>query len=122
MRGGRPLPAADRAPVESRRRRRLPRPRASTLFAFTMVGYFGYHMVDGDRGLLAWQQLEVELRASRAERARVRSERERLEHRVVHLRRTSLNPDLLDERARASLSLIGPHDVIILLEDESDPD
>ncbi len=115
------MPAAEGAPAAPRspRRRRLPRPRVATLFAFGLVAYFGYHMIDGDRGLLAWQQLGLELSASRAELARISAEREHLERSVVHLRRTSLNRDLLDERARASLSLIGPNDVIILLDDEA---
>ena len=37
------------------------RPRAVTVLAFGLVGYFGYHMIDGDRGWLAWQRLQVEL-------------------------------------------------------------
>ena len=96
------------------------RPRAVTVLAFGLVGYFGYHMIDGDRGWLAWQRLQVELEAGRAELARLERERAELEHRVTLLRRTSLDPDLLDERARAMLSLVGPDDVIVLLNDQED--
>ena len=96
------------------------RPRLATLLVYGLVGYFGYHMIDGDRGWLAWQRLELELEASRTELARLESERAELEHRVSLLRRTSLDPDLLDERARAMLSLVGPDDVIVLLNDQED--
>ena len=96
------------------------RPSVLTLFAWSLVGYFGYHMVDGDRGLLAWRQIQAELAAGQAELERLVAERQELEHRVSLLRRESLDPDLLDERARLMLSLVGPDDVVVLLEDEQD--
>ena len=101
-------------------RLRARRPSGLTLLACTLVGYFGYHMVHGDRGLLAWQRIGAELEASRAELDRLTAEREELEHRVSLLRRSSLDPDLLDERARLMLSLVGSDDVVVLLEDGQD--
>jgi cell division protein FtsB len=97
-------------------RRRWRRPHGLTVFAWSLVVYFGYHMVDGSRGLPAWWQVRAELEASRTEYARLKLERAALERKVVHLRRSSLDPDLLDEQARGMLSLAGPDDVIILLD------
>ena len=94
------------------------RPHWLTVLAFGLLAYFSYHMVDGSRGLLAWRQVQAELAATRAELERVRSERLEVERRVANLRRTSLDPDLLDEMARKTLSLAGPGDAIILLDQE----
>jgi cell division protein FtsB len=80
--------------------------------------YIGYHMTYGDRGLLAWLRMDQEVRALRAETAAARSERERLEHRVALLRPDSLDPDLLEERAREVLDLGYRDDRVILLEPE----
>ena len=99
--------------------RRVRRPDWLTLLAFGLLVYFGYHMVDGSRGLLAWRQIQAELEATRSELQRVRAERQEVERRVTQLRRTSLDPDLLDEMARKTLSLAGDGDVVILLDQEA---
>ena len=87
-----------------------------SLLALALVSYFSYHLVDGNRGLLAWQQYGHELEATRGELARLRAERTALERRIERLRHDGLDPDLLDEEARRTLSLVDPLDVIILLE------
>ena len=88
------------------------------LFAYGLAIYFGYHAVVGSRGLLAWRQLKEEIAATERELAAVRAEREALEDKVHRLRPESLDPDLIDELARRHLSLAGPLDVIILLDEE----
>lgn len=87
-----------------------------SLLAFALVAYFSYHLVNGNRGLLAWQQYSQELEASRAELEQLRAERASLGRKVARLRHDGLDPDLLDEEARRTLSLAAPTDVIILLE------
>jgi cell division protein FtsB len=78
------------------------------------IGYFGYHLVQGDYGLIAWVKLAQEIETTKAERARVAAQRDELAHRVALLRPSSLDPDLLDERARATLGFAHKNDVIIL--------
>jgi cell division protein FtsB len=85
-----------------------------------LMVYFGYHAVNGSRGLIAWYQYQREIEAARAELARVQAERTALQHKVELLRDEALDPDLLDEAARRTLSLVDPGDVIILLEHERD--
>jgi cell division protein FtsB len=92
-----------------------------TLVAIGLLAYFAYHAVNGSRGLLAWQQHGQELEAAQAELERLRAERAALEHKVARLRAGALNPALLDELARRTLSLVDPLDVIILLEPEPPP-
>ena len=84
--------------------------------ALSLAAYFGYHAVDGSRGLFAWREIDADLEASRQELESLRAERRRLERRVMRLRHDSLDPDLIDELARKELSFVEPLDVIILLD------
>jgi cell division protein FtsB len=81
-----------------------------------LAAYFGYHAVDGSRGLFAWREVDAELQAMRQELESLRAERQTLEGRVRRLRHDSLDPDLIDELARKELSFVEPLDVIILLD------
>lgn len=79
------------------------------------LGYFGYHIVQGEHGVLAWLQLEKELRIALANAAVLAEERAQLEHRVSLLRPNSLDPDLLEERARVVLNYARDDEMLILL-------
>lgn len=79
----------------------------------SVAAYFGYHAVEGDRGLIAWWQVTQELKNANATYARVHDEREALERRVALLGPDKLDLDLLDERAHAMLDLAGPDEVVI---------
>ena len=81
-----------------------------------LAAYFGYHAVDGSRGLFAWREVNARLEASRQELDGLRAERRHLELRVMRLRHDSLDADLIDELARKELSFVEPLDVIILLD------
>jgi cell division protein FtsB len=76
--------------------------------------YFGYHLVEGDRGLIAWVRMTEQMRSSKQAASRLQAERGALEKRVSLLRSDHLDPDLLDEQARAALNLIGPDEIAIL--------
>ena len=100
----------------SRLVRRLRRQHWLALLGLSLAIYFGYHAVNGSRGLLAWQQVRVDLAVRQQELDALRVTREALESRVVRLRHDSLDPDLIDELARKELSFALPLDVIILLD------
>lgn len=74
------------------------------VLGFCVVGYFAYHAVQGDRGLIAWRQLTLRVEAARAALAEIGSERRLLEHRVRLLSPGSLDLDILEERARLMLN------------------
>ena len=78
------------------------------------VGYFAYHVVHGDRGLIAWWNIKQRVAAAESALAAVREQRERLEHRVQLMEPDSLDPDLLEERARLMLNYGYPNDIVIL--------
>ena len=82
----------------------LLRPRqilAPIIFA-TVFGYFGYHLVNGDRGLLAMVHLQREVLVAEQNLTEAETTRKIWERRVAALRNQSLDPDMLDERARAA--------------------
>jgi cell division protein FtsB len=87
---------------------------AAPVLGVCLMGYFSYHLVQGERGLLAWLRLSNEIREAKDVAATVRAERDALERRVAHLRPESLDRDLLDERARATLNVALPNEIVIL--------
>jgi len=91
----------------SREIRRHARLVAGPVAGIGLVVYFSYHLVEGDRGLVAWSRLsEQQLAQSEAERTT-------LEKRVSLLRPNHIDPDLLDEEARAVLNRVGPDERVI---------
>jgi cell division protein FtsB len=82
------------------------------LFA-AVFGYFGYHIVNGDRGLLAMIHLQNEVRTAQQNLVETRATLRIWENRVSLLRTGSLDPDMLDERARALLHVARPDEVVI---------
>lgn len=84
--------------------------------AFLLVtGYFGWNATQGDRGLVAKEQRQVLQRQVDNELAAAQKEKTQWETRVAGLRAKHLNPDTLDERARAMLNLSEPNEVIVKL-------
>ncbi len=93
----------------------LLRPRqilAPVIFA-TLFGYFGYHLVNGDRGLLAMAHLQREVMIADQNFAEAEATRKIWERRVSELRNQSLDPDMLDERARVLLNYAGKDEIIV---------
>jgi cell division protein FtsB len=78
-----------------------------------MFGYFGYHLVNGDRGLLAMAHLQRETMIADQNLAEAETTRKIWERRVAALRNQSLDPDMLDERARILLNFSRKEDIIV---------
>jgi len=76
---------------------------------------FAYHFVQGDGGIRALLDYQNRIEKTRTQLAQIRAERERLEHRVYLLRSDSLDPDLLEERARAVLNFAHPNEIAIII-------
>jgi len=86
------------------------------LLGFALIVYFAYHLVQGDRGLVAWKRLTQQLEEAKAYSEQVAVEKQELERRVALLRPDRLDPDMLDEQARGLLNLSRPDEVVILRE------
>lgn len=83
------------------------------VLAITVIGYFLYHTVQGERGLVAYAGLSEEVRIGEARLAQLRAERQQLEHDVSLLRSDSLDLDMLEERARAVLNYVDDDDILV---------
>lgn len=85
-----------------------------SVLAICAVGYFAYHAVHGDRGLNAWRRLDQRIETARAVYAETSARRRVLERRVMLLNPGSLDPDMLEERARLMLNYGFPDDIVII--------
>ncbi|MDG4719587.1 MULTISPECIES: FtsB family cell division protein [Thalassospira] len=83
------------------------------VIAFTVMAYFIFHSVEGDRGLLAYWSMQDRVTEIANVLEETSERRKDLEQHVISLRAGHLDPDLLDERARAMLNAAHPDDVII---------
>jgi cell division protein FtsB len=85
----------------------------SSILSFGLFLFFFYPLVHGERGYFAWKGVEERLAEAQAEDGQVKASRESLERRVKMLRPDSVDPDLLDERARAVLGFLKPTELVI---------
>jgi len=98
-------------PRELRRRARA---LVGPVLGIALTGYFAYHLAGGDRGLLAWVRLIRQIHAENDKLASLRAERAALDLKVKNLSPDHLDPDLLDERVRATLNLAAPNEIVIM--------
>jgi cell division protein FtsB len=78
-----------------------------------ITAYFCWSATQGDHGLVAYAQRQQLLREAEQEHDAALAERDTWEQRVGGLRANHLDPDTLDERARAMLNLADPNDIIV---------
>ena len=83
------------------------------VLAALFIGYFGLNAYTGDHGLKARQNLDHEIADLAQQLERTKAERERWEHRVALLKSDRIDPDMLDERARALLELVDPRELTL---------
>ena len=97
-----------------REMRRRAKVLVAPVLGLAVTGYFAYHLVEGDRGLLAWVQVAQELRLAKATLTEVAADRSALEHRVSQMRADHVDPDLLDAQARRTLDVAAPDEIVII--------
>ena len=83
------------------------------IFAAVISGYFAFHAVFGDRGVLAYADLSEQVRDAQIRLAEAQSQREALQSDVHLLQRGSLDLNLLEERVRAVLNYVDEDDMLI---------
>jgi cell division protein FtsB len=83
------------------------------LGAALLIGYFGVNAYTGNHGLMARQLLDLQIAQLTAEHAALKAERALWERRVALLSGHSLDPDMLDERARALLDYVDSREVTL---------
>ena len=85
-----------------------------SLICLGLLGYFGYHMFVGEFGLESRARLQTEIKTLEGERRGLQALRERIERDVSLMRADKLDPDMLDERARAVLNFSHPDEIVIM--------
>ena len=78
------------------------------------VGYFAFHAFRGERGVIALRQLSHQVETAQILYSKMKSQRMELEHRVSLLHPDSLDPDMLNERARIMLNYGFQNDIVII--------
>ena len=83
------------------------------LLCLFLAGYFTYHALTGQRGLLRYLELKKEIAKDTAIAETIRTERLELQARVVSLSPENLDLDMLDEVGRKTLNLSEKDDYLI---------
>ena len=83
--------------------------------AALLIGYFGVNAYTGNHGIRARQGLDAQTARLATERDALKAERQQWERRMALLKSHSLDPDMLDERARALLDYVDPNDLTLIL-------
>ena len=80
-----------------------------------VIAYFGVNAYTGNHGLRAQQDLDQQFASLDSELSRLKQDRAEWQHRVKLLQSSSIDPDTLDERARAMLNYLGPRDITMMV-------
>ena len=84
------------------------------LLGVLIIAYFAFHVVQGDRGLLAFASLSKQIKKAETTEGILAKERSTWENRVSLLRPERLDRDMLEERARVMLNYGRADEVMIL--------
>jgi cell division protein FtsB len=83
--------------------------------AALVIGYFGVNAYTGNHGLRAKQDLDQQITQLSVELSGLKAERAVWDRRIALLKSDSIDPDMLDERARALLDYVDPRDLVLQL-------
>ena len=84
------------------------------VFGGFLVLYFALFAFEGDRSLSTLKNINLQVAEAKAELADVQAQRQEVENRVIAMRPSGIDPDLLDEAARRQLGYSEPGELVIL--------
>ncbi len=90
------------------------RPIVTSSLAFALIGYFLYHVTQGDRGLIAMLRLLKHLEGAQQNLIELEKEKSMWTNRIQLLKPKTLNKDMLDEQARRQLGLSESDEIVIM--------
>ena len=90
------------------------------VFCVSLIGYFVYHLIQGDRGLIALSRLTKDIKQLEGEVTVAKAERTDIERQTKLLRSSGIDADMLDERARAVLGFSRPDEIVVFDKQPSD--
>ena len=80
----------------------------------TLIAFFGFHSLTGERGLLIRDNLDREIAAAQEHLQLLKKENTQLESRISLMRSDVVDKDILEEMARSELGLFADNDILIL--------
>lgn len=83
------------------------------VFGFLFSLYFGYHLMNGKRGISAYRQLSKEVAQLELINRELEDQKRTIENKIAGLSSSKLDLDLLDESARVVLSMAKEGEYII---------
>ena len=86
-----------------------------------LICLFSYFAIRGDRGYLKYLYLQNKVAEAEQLQQTYQMRRDELNQKVKLLSSSSLDLDLLDERARAVLNVIGDDEFIIIDDEDEEP-
>ena len=87
----------------------------SFMLVGTLIAFFGFHSLTGERGLLMRDNLDREIAAAQEHLQLLKKENTQLESRISLMRNDIVDQDILEEMARSELGLFADNDILILL-------
>ena len=88
----------------------------SFLLTSALVLFFGFHIISGDRGILARPELDRKIILAEEKLELLQRHQQFLAQRIGLMQSDSVDADMLAETARAELGLYAPNDVIITID------
>ena len=80
----------------------------------TLIAFFGFHSLTGERGLLMRDNLDREIAAAQEHLQLLKKDNTQLESRISLMRSDIVDKDILEEMARSELGLFADNDILIL--------
>ena len=87
------------------------------MFFVVLFFYFAFYTINGERGLRRYLHLRQEIEYAEQVAEKYNQEKIQLEEKIKLMSSTSLDLDMLDERARKVLNLVKQDEFIILDEE-----
>jgi len=84
------------------------------LISLFLIIYFGFHSFCGERNIYRYFSLKREIAERQKVAQKYALQKQKLQLKVSHLSDTSLDPDLLDERARVVLNMAADDEFIVI--------
>ena len=90
------------------------KPILSSTLVCAVIAYFGYNIIQGDRGLIAMLRLFKQIGESQEVLASIQGQNKILSNRIELLRPAHLSQDMLDEQVRQQLGYVAAEEIIVL--------
>jgi Septum formation initiator len=89
---------------------------AVTAALFGFLGYLGYSALNGQFGIESREDILADIAALKARSGALQAQIDSYRHRATLFDARKLDPDILDERARALLSMAHADDIIVMID------